>query len=72
MDLTEFVRGYSNIVSDELVEEMLTWFKSGEYSRIENPNRATRKDIQKWVPVDSDLYQKIGAVKKTMFDSYLE
>ena len=72
MDLTEFVRGYSNIVSDELVEEMLTWFKSGEYSRMENPNRATRKDIQKWVPINSDLYQKIGAVKKTMLTSYLD
>ena len=72
MDLTESVRGYSNIVSDELVEEMLTWFKSGEYSRMENPNRATRKDIQKWVPINSDLYQKIGAVKKTMLASYLD
>jgi len=40
--------------------------------RVENPNRMTRSDLQKWIPIDSDLYKKIQVVKYEMLNKYLE
>ena len=58
MNLSDFIRGYANAASDELIEEMFDWFYNSESVKTENPNRVTRKDLQKWVPVNTPLYNK--------------
>ena len=71
MNLSDFVRGYANAASNELIEEMFDWFYNSKSAKTENPNRITRKDLQKWVPVGTPLYNKIQQVKFTMLDKYL-
>ena len=64
MNLNDFIRGYTNVASNELIEEMFNWFYNSESAKTENPNRITRNDLQKWVPVGIPLYNKIQEVKK--------
>ena len=71
MNLSDFIRGYANAASDELIEEMFDWFYNSNSVKTENPNRITRKDLQKWVPVGTPLYNKIQQVKFNMLDKYL-
>ena len=72
MNLNDFIRGYTNAASDELIEEMFDWFYNSDSVKTENPNRITRKDLQKWVPVNTPLYNKIQKVKYNMLDKYLQ
>ncbi len=72
MKLSDFCRIYNNAASDELVQEMLDWFESDKDSKTVSANRDTRKDLQKWVSIDSSLYNKIEIVKRKTLDLYLE
>ena len=46
MNLSDFIRGYANASSDELIEEMFDWFYNSNSVKTENPNRITRKDYR--------------------------
>ena len=52
-------------MSDDLCDTLIAWFDQAEDVRIEEANRLTRKDKQKWLTFDgnSDLYARVQKVK---------
>jgi len=72
MQLSNFCVSYPNAASDELVEKMINWFETDTQSKTVKPSRDTRKDIQKWVKVETPLYKEIENVKRWCLNQYLE
>ena len=72
MQLSNFCVSYPNTDSDELVEKMINWFETDTQSKTVKPSRDTRKDIQKWVKVETPLYKEIENVKRWCLNQYLE
>ena len=62
MQLSNFCVSYPNEL-DELVEKMINWFEIDTQSKTGKPSRDTRKDIQKWVKVETPLYKEIEMLK---------
>tara|TARA_Y100001958_G_C21165175_1_gene498179 strand:+ start:482 stop:1045 length:564 start_codon:yes stop_codon:yes gene_type:complete len=72
MKLSDFCRCYTNAADDNLVKDMLEWFESDDEAKTVTANRDTRKDLQKWVPVGTTLYNRIEQVKRKTLDLYLD
>jgi hypothetical protein len=45
MNLSDFVRGYANAASNELIEEMFDWFYNSKSAKTENPNLRTLRRL---------------------------
>ena len=72
MKLSDFCRCYTNAADDNLVKDMIEWFESDDEAKTVTANRDTRKDLQKWVPVGTTLYNRIEQVKRKTLDLYLD
>ena len=72
MKLSDFCRCYTNAADDNLVKDMLEWFESDDEAQTVTANRDTRKDLQKWVPVGTTLYNRIEQSQEKTLDLYLD
>jgi len=70
---SDFIRSYTEAMPDDLCDTLIAWFDQAEDVRIEEANRLTRKDKQKWLTFNenSDLYTRVQKVKYDMMHRYL-
>ena len=71
--MSNFIRSYTDAMPDDLCDTLIAWFDQSEDVRIEEANRLTRKDKQKWLTFNenSDLYTRVQKVKYDMMHRYL-
>ena len=53
--LSDFIRGFSNALSDNVCDELIAWFESSPNVKTREPNRISRKDKQLKIPQDLPL-----------------
>ena len=74
--LGDFIRGFSNALSDNVCDELIAWFENTEFKKntnfkIEVTDRTSRKDVAKWLPEKHLLYKELEFCKMKMLKQYL-
>ena len=69
--LSDFIRGFSNALSDNVCDELIAWFESSPNVKTREPNRISRKDKQLWLPQDLPLWNTLQNCKIEMLNQYL-
>ena len=69
--LSDFIRGFSNALSDNVCDELIAWFESSPNVKTREPNRISRKDKQLWLPQDLPLWNTLQNCKMEMLNQYL-
>ena len=55
MTQRKFTKTYPDACSPDLCERLIEWHDTDKDARTESPDRNTRRDVQKWLPLDSEL-----------------
>ena len=53
MTQRNFAKTYSNACSPDLCERLIEWHNTDREAKTESPDRNTRRDVQKWLPLES-------------------
>ena len=72
MGQRNFVKIYSNACSSDLCERLIEWHNTDKEARTESPDRITRQDVQKWLPLESELGMELQKCKLRLRDHYLK
>ena len=72
MNQKSFVMMISNVCPLSLCEDLMTWHSTDTEARTESPNRETRRDVQKWLPLKTELGESLQKIKLVLRDSYLK
>ena len=67
-----FVKLYPDSCSSDLCEKLIEWHNTDKEARTESPDRDTRRDVQKWLPLESELGKELQKCKFRLRDQYLE
>ena len=53
MSQLNFIRSYDDVASSDLCNALIDWHDTNTDSKMDSPNRDSRRDVQKWLPLDS-------------------
>jgi hypothetical protein len=71
MTQRNFIRVYDD-VSPSLCQSLISWHDSNIDSRTESSNRTSRKDVQKWLPFESEWWKPLQDAKMQILKKYLD
>ena len=72
MTQRKFTKTYPDACSSDLCERLIEWHDTDKDARTESPDRNTRRDVQKWLPLDSKLGRELQKCKLRLRDQYLK
>ena len=72
MSQLDFVRLYDDAVSFDLCNALIDWHDTSTDSKTDSPNRTSRRDVQKWLPLDSELWKPFQVSKRNMMLQYMK
>ena len=55
-DQASFALNFDNALENVWCDALIDWFERNGDARTVEANRETRKDVQKWLPQESDLW----------------
>ena len=70
MTQRKFTKTYPDACSSDLCERLIEWHDTDKEARTESPDRVTRRDVQKWLPLDSECWKPLQESKRNMCNLY--
>ena len=70
-DQASFALNFDNALENVWCDALIDWFERNGDARTVEANRETRKDVQKWLPQESDLWVHLQNAKRDMLTNYL-
>ena len=72
MSQLNFIRSYDDVASSDLCNALIDWHDTNTDSKMDSPNRDSRRDVQKWLPLDSECWKPLQESKRNMMLQYIK
>ena len=72
MTQRNFTKTYPDACSSDLCERLIEWHNTDKEAKTESPDRNTRRDVQKLLPLESELGKELQKCKFRLRDQYLK
>jgi len=70
--LNDFIVVIPKAATTEFCESLIAWHDEDTDARTESPKRDSRRDVQKWLPIENQLWAPLQNVKLKCLSEYLK